>query len=445
MEEPSVEEPLLSPRPTLNVKDDGGSAAAEAKRLLRLTGPLVVNFILRNAIQIVSVMFVGHLGELPLAGTSLAASLANVTGFSFLSGMAGALSTLCGQAFGARQYGLLGVYQQRAMAVLALTCGPVALAWACAEPVLLAAVQDPAVAAEAGAYVRWLIPSLAPYVPLTCLTRFLQAQGVVVPMMASSGVTALAHVFVCYALVFKAGMGSRGTALSAAVSYTTNLTILALYVRVSGTCKKTWTGFSREAFTGLREFAKLAMPSAMMTCLEWCSFELLILLSGILPNPKLETSVLSICINTATLLYMIPLGLGSSTSTRVSNELGAGHPHAASSEKEIVTYIVRMLPILAVSFVVDGLNGSLSGVITGCGKQKIGARVNLGAFYLVGIPVGALLAFVFHLNGMGLWLGIVCGSISKLALLLWITLRTNWENEAIKAKERVLSSSAQTK
>ncbi|CAN6283488.1 unnamed protein product [Urochloa humidicola] len=107
MEEPSVEEPLLSPRPTLNVKDDGGSAAAEAKRLLRLTGPLVVNFILRNAIQIVSVMFVGHLGELPLAGTSLAASLANVTGFSFLSGMAGALSTLCGQAFGARQYGLL--------------------------------------------------------------------------------------------------------------------------------------------------------------------------------------------------------------------------------------------------------------------------------------------------------------------------------------------------
>ncbi|CAL4924617.1 unnamed protein product [Urochloa decumbens] len=476
MEEPSIEEPLLSPRPTAS--GDSESAVAEAKRLLWLACPLVVNLILRNAIQLVSVMFVGHLGELPLAGASLAASIANVTGFSFLSGMAGALSTLCGQAFGARQYGLVGVYQQRAMAVLALACAPVTLAWAFAERALLAAGQDPAVAAEAGAYARWLIPSLAPYVPLTCLARFLQAQGIVVPMMASSGVTALAHVFVCYALVFKAGMGSRGAALSAAVSYTTNLTILALYVRVSGACNKTWTGFSREAFTGLREFAKLALPSAMMTCLEWCSFELLILLSGILPNPKLETSVLSICINTATLLYMVPLGLGSSTSTRVSNELGAGHPHAArlaarvvvcmtlpqgvvlatimvllrnvwgyaySSEKEIVTYIARMLPVLAVSFVVDGLNGSLSGVITGCGKQKIGARVNLGAFYLVGIPLGVLLAFVFGLNGMGLWLGIVWGSISKLALLLWITLRTNWDNEAIEAKERVLSSSVQTK
>ncbi|RLN43257.1 protein DETOXIFICATION 16-like [Panicum miliaceum] len=407
----------------------------------------------------VSVMFVGHLGELPLAGASLAASLANVTGFSFLAGMAGALDTLCGQAFGARQYGLLGVYKQRAMVVLALACVPIAIVWACAERILLAIGQDPDIAAEAGAYARWLIPSLAAFVPLTCHTRFLQAQSVVVPVMASSGVTAVTHVFVCYALVYKVGMGSKGAALSAAVSYSTNLTILALYVRLSSACKRTWTGFSREAFTGLREFARLAVPSAMMVCLEWWSFELLVLLSGILPNPKVQTSVLSIC-------------------TRVSNELGAGQPHAArlaarvvvcvtltqgvvlatimillrniwgyaySSEKEVAVYIARMLPILAVSFVVDGLNGSLSGVITGCGKQKVGARVNLGAFYLVGIPTVVLLAFVFRLNGMGLWLGIVCGSISKLALLLWITLRTNWEDDAVKAKERVLSSSVQTK
>nr|CAB3494897.1 unnamed protein product [Digitaria exilis] len=426
MDEPSVEEPLLVPRPIVS-----GLAleAAEAKQLLRLAGPLVVSFILRNAVQMVSVMFVGHLGELPLAGASLAASLANVTGFSFLAGMAGALDTLCGQAFGARRYGLLGVYKQRAMVVLAVACVPIALVWACAESILLAIGQDADIAAEAGAYARWLIPSLAAFVPLTCHTRFLQAQSIVVPVMVSSGITALTHIFVCYALVYKVGMGSKGAALSAAVSYSTNLTILALYVRMSSVCKTTWTGFSREAFAGLREFAKLAVTSAMMVCLEWWSFELLVLLSGILPNPKLETSVLSICINTATLLYMVPLGLGTSTST----------------EKEVVTYIARMLPVLAVSFFVDALNGSLSGVITGCGKQKIGAHVNLSAFYLVGIPTGVLLAFVFRLNGMGLWLGIVCGSISKLALLLWITLRTDWETEAIKAKERVLSSSVQTK
>lgn len=41
-----------------------------------------------------------------------------------------------------------------------------------------------------------------------------------------------------------------------------------------------------------------------------------------------------------------------------------------------------------------------AGVLTGCGKQKIGAAVNLGAFYLVGIPVAVLLSFYLHLNGM---------------------------------------------
>jgi multidrug resistance protein, MATE family len=95
-----------------------------------------------------------------------------------------------------------------------------------------------------------------------------------------------------------------------------------------------------------------------------------------------------------------------------------------SDEEEIVTYISKMLPILGISFFIDGLHSSLSGglslirsdvnvqcvtlnlcsefagVLTGCGKQKIGAAVNLGAFYLLGIPVAVLLAFVFHLNGM---------------------------------------------
>ena len=36
----------------------------------------------------------------------------------------------------------------------------------------------------------------------------------------------------------------------------------------------------------------------------------------------------------------------------------------------------------------------------GYGKQKIGAAMNLGAFYLAGILMAVMLAFVFHLNGM---------------------------------------------
>ncbi|CAM0908079.1 unnamed protein product [Alopecurus aequalis] len=388
--------------------------------------------------------------------------------------MAGALDTLCGQAFGARQYHLLGVYKQRAMLVLALACVPIVAIWANTARILLFLGQDPSIAAEAGAYARWLIPALVPYVPLMCHTRYLQTQSIVVPVMACSGITALTHVLVCWALVYKAGMGSKGAALSSAISNGINLAMLTLYTRLSGACSRTWTGFSMEAFKELRQFAALAVPSAMMLCLEWWSFEMLVLLSGLLPNPQLETSVLSICLNTGVLMFMVPTGLCTAISTRVSNELGACKPEAAklatrlvlclalseglvvgvtmillrnvwgymySNEEEVVTYIARMIPVLAISFFIDGIHTSLSGVITGCGQQKIGARVNLAAFYLVGIPMAVVLAFVLHLNGMGLWLGIVCGSLTKLLLLMWIVLSINWEDQGINAKARAVRSS----
>ncbi|KAG8063940.1 hypothetical protein GUJ93_ZPchr0004g38117 [Zizania palustris] len=388
--------------------------------------------------------------------------------------MASSLDTLCGQAFGAKQYHMLGIYKQRAILVLSLVSMVVAVIWAFTGEILLLFGQDPEIAMGAGSYIRWMIPALFVYGPLQCHVRFLQTQNVVLPVMVSSGVTAANHVLVCWLLVYKVGMGNKGAALANAVSYLTNVSILAIYVRVSPACKATWTGFSMEAFRDMVDFMRLAVPSALMVCLEWWSFELLVLLSGLLPNPKLEASVLSICLNSGSLAFMIPFGLGSAISTRVSNELGAGRPEAArlasrvvmvlgivvavvvglsmilvrhlwgyaySNEEEVVQYISKMMPIIAVSFLFDDLQCVLSGIARGCGWQKIGACVNLGAYYLVGIPAALCFAFVYHGGGMGLWLGILCALIVQMLLLLAITLRTNWEKEALRAKERVFGSS----
>jgi MATE family multidrug resistance protein len=61
-------------------------------------------------------------------------------------------------------------------------------------------------------------------------------QSVVVPVMASSAATAICHVAVCWALVFKAGMGSRGAAgaehCHLVLHVCINLAMLALYVRL---------------------------------------------------------------------------------------------------------------------------------------------------------------------------------------------------------------------
>ncbi|OEL16003.1 Protein DETOXIFICATION 16 [Dichanthelium oligosanthes] len=460
------------------------SVLSEVKKQLRLAAPLAAGLLLQKIIQTISIMFVGRLGELPLASASLATSFASVTGFSVLTGMASSLDTLCGQAFGAEQRHLLGVYKQRAMLVLALVSVPVAVVWAYTGEILVWFRQDREIAAGAGSYVRCMISALFLFGQLQCHVRFLQPQNVVVPVMLSSAATTGLHVAVCWLLVRRLGLGANGAALANAVSNLVNLSILALYVRLSPSCKDTWTGlspsckdtwtgFSREAFRGIPGFLKLAVPSAAMVCMEWWSFELLVLLSGLLPNPKLETAVMSVCFNTYVFAFMLPMGLGAAASIRVSNELGAGRPQAArlatrvvmllafslgvseglvmvlarnllgyaySNEEEVAMYTARLMPFLALCTLFDCLQCVLSGVVRGCGRQKIGAFINLSAFYIVGIPVASIFAFVCHLRGTGLWFGILCGVAVQMLLLLCITLCTNWNKEALKANDRVFSS-----
>lgn len=187
-----------------------------------------------------------------------------VFGFLDQVGMSNALDTLCGQAFGARQYHLLGIYKQRAMLLLTVVSIPVAFMWFYTGQILLLFGQDPDIAMEAGTYARWMIPGLFAYGLLQCHVRFLQSQNVVLPVMVSAGATALFHLLVCWLLVHVAGMGGKGAALSNAISYWVYMILLAVYVRVSSSCLQTWAGFSMEAFHGACDFLRLAVPSALM-------------------------------------------------------------------------------------------------------------------------------------------------------------------------------------
>eukprot|EP00252_Welwitschia_mirabilis_P021036 TRINITY_DN5282_c0_g1_i6.p1 TRINITY_DN5282_c0_g1~~TRINITY_DN5282_c0_g1_i6.p1 ORF type:complete len:295 (-),score=21.99 TRINITY_DN5282_c0_g1_i6:54-938(-) len=225
-------------------------------------------------------------------------------------GMASALETLCGQAFGAKQYRLLGFLLHRAIFALLCTSLPLSMLWIFMENILVGLGQDPSIAHEAGKYARWMTPALFAFAFLQPLIKFLQAQSLVIPMMFSSVITLALHAPLCWVLVFKVGLGNRGAALANAISYWFNVILLLLYVRFATACNKTWAPISGDSLRGLMGFLKLAIPSAAMICLEYWSFEMLILLSGILPNPELETSVLSICLSTISLAYMIPFGLG---------------------------------------------------------------------------------------------------------------------------------------
>ncbi|CAK9144747.1 unnamed protein product [Ilex paraguariensis] len=295
-------------------------------------------------------------------------------------------------------------------------------------------------------------------------------------------------------MVFKSGLGSKGAALANAISYWISVLLLALYIRISPSCKNTWTGFSKEALHDVPKFLKLAFPSAIMVCLEIWSFETMVLIAGLLPDPELETSVLSVRLQPQHKYLVLHDSLWARQcnkaaffspdlfpklclfflflSVRVSNELGAGRPRATRlavwvamfmvatesilvtivkilgrkvwgycySRDERVNYVGEMMLLVASMHLADGIQAVLNGIARGCGWQKIGAIVNFGAYYLIDIPFGILLAFVYHIGGKGLWTGIAVAVYTQMLVLLIITVLTNWVKEAKKASARVFDS-----
>ncbi|KAK8299840.1 hypothetical protein V6Z12_D05G348000 [Gossypium hirsutum] len=397
----------------------------ETKRIGYITGPMVAVHFSQYFLQFISVVMVGHLGQLSLSSIAIAVSFGAVTDFSVLFGMSGALETLCGQAYGAQQYGKLGTHTYTAIFSLILACLPLTTLWV---------------------------------------------------YMGSCSILCF-HVLLCWGLVFKSGLGNQGAALAISISYWTNVISLGLYMMFSDTCSKTLAPITIDVFRGVREFFRLAIPSASMICLEWWSFELLIIFSGFLPNPQLETSVTSVCLATMSTLFPIPEGIGAAASTRVSNELGAGNPCSArivvftalliallesvtvgaalffsrhvfgyvfSNDKEVIDYVTNRAPLLSLSVVLDSLQVVLSGIARGSGWQDLGAYINLAAYYLCGVPVAVVLGFWVKMRGKGLWIGLQAGSFLQVLLLSAITSCIDWHKQARKARDRLLESDVET-
>nr|XP_043623687.1 protein DETOXIFICATION 14-like isoform X2 [Erigeron canadensis] len=442
----------------------------EAKKFGYIAGPMVLVTLSQYLLQVICLMMVGHLDELALSSTAIAISLSGVTGFSLLLGMASALETLCGQAYGAQQYKKIGTQTYTAIFSLLIVCIPLSVLWRYTENILVLTGQSPAISREAGKFITWLIPALFAYATLQPLIRYFQMQSMLWAMLISSTVALCLHVPLCWALVYTTRLANIGAAISMDITMWLNVIFLFLYMKYSPACAKTRAPISMEVLHGMKQFFSYAIPSAVMICLEWWSYEFLILLSGLLPNPELETSVLSVCLNTIATLYAIAYGFGAGISTRVSNELGAGNPQGAriavyvvlliaiietsvvstsvfvgrrvfgyifSNEKEVINYVTKMVPLLCLNIIMDSLQGTLSGVARGVGWQHLGAYINLAAFYLAGIPVAVILGFCTSLRGVGLWIGIIVGAAIQLALLGVVAICTNYEKQVERVRERL--------
>ncbi|KAJ4711041.1 Protein DETOXIFICATION [Melia azedarach] len=455
--------------PISGVRDFFREFYIEAKKLWYLAGPAIFTTVCQYSLGAITQVFAGHVSTLALAAVSVENSV--IAGFSFgaMMGMGSALETLCGQAYGAGQLDMLGIYMQRSWVILNSTALILMFAYIFAQQLLSLIGQTPEISMAAGTFAIWMIPQLFAYAINFPITKFLQAQSKIIVMAIIAAAALLLHTFLSWLLILKLGLGLVGAAVVLNTSWWFIIISRLLYI-FSGTCGRAWNGFSWKAFHNLWAFVRLSLASAVMLCLEVWYFMALILFAGYLKNAEVSVAGLSICMNILGWANMVALGMNAAVSVRISNELGAIHPRTAkfslvvavicsftiglilsliliitrdqypvlfSDDEEVIDLVKDLTPLLALCIVINNVQPVLSGVAIGAGWQAVVAYVNIGCYYGFGIPLGLILGYKVDLGVKGIWYGMLSGTVLQTLVLFGMIYTTDWNKEASVAGDRI--------
>lgn len=176
--------------------------------------------------------------------------------------MASALETLCGQAYGAKKYDMLGVYLQRSWIVLFLTSLFLLPIYIFTTPILEALGQERSIAQVAGSISLWSIGVVFAFsVSFTC-QMFLQAQSKNNIIAYLAAVSISIHLFLSWLLTVKYKFGLNGAMTSTILAYW--IPNLGQLMFIMNKCPDTWKGFSFLAFKDLWPVIKLSVSSGAM-------------------------------------------------------------------------------------------------------------------------------------------------------------------------------------
>ncbi|KAI3968528.1 hypothetical protein MKX01_007838 [Papaver californicum] len=454
----------------------------ELKKLQDIAFPIAAMGLVGYLRSMISVVCMGRLGELELAGGSLAIGFTNITGYSIISGLALGMDPVCSQAFGSKNFPLLTLTLQRTTLLLLFASIPIGLLWVNLEPLMLHLNQNPDITQVASLYCKFVLPDLFANCLLQPFRIYLRSKGTPWPLMWFTLLAVILHVPITIFLAFTLHLGILGIAVATFITSFNTLLFLLCYMffthqnaagsslctplKLSPSMTITSLGAGDEWGTLLR----LAIPSCLAVCMEWWWYEIMTVLAGYFHKPNVTLATSAIVIQTTSLMYTLPSSLSASVSTRVGSELGAGRPHRArlativsmvmavlvsvlgyswtklgarawgkvfTKDAEILELTMKVLPIIGLCELANCPQTTGCGVLRGSARPSICATINFYSFYLVGTPVAIILAFVWELGFSGLCYGLLAAEIACALSVITEIWKTNWDEESLKAKNLV--------
>eukprot|EP00457_Paulinella_chromatophora_P001648 gb/GEZN01001650.1/.p1 GENE.gb/GEZN01001650.1/~~gb/GEZN01001650.1/.p1 ORF type:complete len:627 (+),score=59.58 gb/GEZN01001650.1/:277-2157(+) len=452
--------------------------------------PVALTTLFRTAISVTDTALVGHLDSADNADYLAAAALSNVwmsmTFMICIRGFGDALNVLCGQALGAKNYELVGLWLQQAIIWVSLFCIPIAALWVWATGPLLSLVGISGnVLSLTILYTRISVMWLWPALTTTMLQRFFQAQKIVMPSLYTNFVFVWVNLALNYILIFGipgviTGLGFIGSPLATGLSRWGQM---VFYVGYTVGYKKyhqpVWGGWNlRRAMrvARIKEYLlRQALPTICACALEEYQLEIISLFAAYLGTSAMAS--LSASLQLYFFLSSFMFGLTAANNVTVSTYLGSNMPRKAraasvlafkvafcigvfigsmfyftrnvvgklfSPSQEVQDMMAQSALILGICYLGLSVFYAAMSAIQATGRPHLVALAFLVGAWGFAVPLSYYLAFMRGYGLLGLWYGLCCGYMVVTIMVAVVYYRTDFHEMARGAIERSARAETQS-
>jgi MATE family multidrug resistance protein len=434
---------------------------AEARELMKLALPLVFTQLAQMAIMTTDVVMLGHFSATALAS----AAIGNIAFFFCWivgCGPVSAVSPMIAHILGANPNDREGVRDATRMGFWAmmLLCVPLIVILLFAKPILMFLGQTEELANGAGIFTGilcWGLPfSLGYQVLRNFSTALSRPRASLIVMVLAIGFNACGD----YALIFGhfgvPRLGVFGAGLSSALSYTFSFLAMCVVIRLTLRLHsyRVFQDFTRVHVEKLVEVFRLGMPIGLTMMFEAMLFNASMLVMGTFGIHYVDAH--QIALNVPSITFMVPLGIGMAATVRVGLAAGARDHEAvkragysamliavafmsltgvllwifpdriaglyfsdAKSNAEVIALAIVFLHVAAVFQIVDGLQVVSAMSLRGLKDASAPMWIAGGSYWIAGFPVCLLLAFTFHMKGLGIWIGLAFALLVAAVTMTW--------------------------
>jgi MATE family multidrug resistance protein len=427
----------------------------QLKRTFLLALPISSGHVSQMALSLADTLMIGKVGVVSLAGAAFANTLHHfmlITGFGLMS----SVSILVAHAYGANRFKEAGEVLRRGL-VMGVVGGFILFfaQWAL-FPFLSHLGQPPEVLEESWSYL-WLLSASMPFVFAgSAFKNFAEALNRPWPAFWCGLFAVILNVFLNWVLIYgnlgAPELGLTGAGVATFLSRLANLLFLYIWLRLDARFHPMWPveWFKSVPLQGLYTLFKLGFPVGLQLLMEIGAFGSVTLLMGWIG--VVEMAAHQIAITCAATTFMIPLGVSMAVAIRVGHSVGSGY----SSESRLIGFsavgagiilsilsaalfivfdkqlaslftedpntrlvAASLIRIAGLFQIFDGIQVIAMGALRGCKDVRVPTVIVFCAYWLLAIPIGALLGFNAHLGAPGLWYGLMIGLGIAAAGLLW--------------------------